>query len=144
MSLRQIWLGKSLAVAVPGVLMALIVFVLVLAAMNIMITIPAIGSPVFPGPLALLTALVIMPVMVFVVVCLVSFLQMVIANARLANLAFIVIFVAVYIVSLSLSSTGDFDFSLIFGIATVVLAGATYLVSGMLTKDRVTLSSKDQ
>jgi ABC-2 type transport system permease protein len=141
MSLRQIWLGKSLAVALPGVVIATIVTLLIVMALNFTIAMPRAGGLILPGVLPLVSSLVIIPVMTFVVVALVSFLQLVMTNQRLPNLLFIIIFFAIYFSSVTGAAAG-WDFSVIYLMAIVVLAVATIILSRFLNKDRVILSSK--
>jgi ABC-2 type transport system permease protein len=141
LSLRQIWLGKSLAVALPGVVIAILVTVLTFLAMNLAIAVPKTGGFIIPSFLPLVTGLVIVPVMAFVVVSLVNFLHLVIANARLANLAFIGIFFAIYFFSVT-SLGSSWNFSLIYLVATVFLIMLATFLTRFLTKERVILSSK--
>jgi len=141
LSLRQVWLGKSLAVALPGVAIAILVSLLVFLTMNLAIAVPNVGSFIIPSVLSLVTGLVIIPAMAFVVVSLVSFLQLIMSNQRLANLAFIGIFFAVYFFSVTRLGS-SWDFSLIYSIATVFLATITLFLTRFLTKERVILSSK--
>ena len=141
LSLRQVWLGKSLAVALPGVAIAILVSLLVFLAMNLAIAVPNVGGFIIPSALSLVTGLVIIPVMAFVVVALVSFLQLIMSNQRLANLAFIGIFFAIYFLSVTRLGS-SWDFSLIYLVATVFLAVVTLFLTRFLTKERVILSSK--
>ena len=141
LSLRQIWLGKSLAVALPGVAIAILVTVLTFLAMNLAIAVPNVGSFILPSALSLVTGLVIIPIMAFVVTSLVSFLQLIMTNPRLANFAFIGIFFAIYFSTIT-ELTASWDFSLIYLVATVFLAVVTIFLTRFLTKEKVILSSK--
>ena len=145
LSLRQVWIGKSLAVALPGAAVALVVSLLMLLAMNLIIIVPAVGHPVLPTVLSLATGMVLAPLLGMLVVSLVSVLQMIMANPRIANFAFMAIFFVVYFgvysgVSARLSPSGDF--SVAYLIAILLLAAVTYFLSRFLTKERVVLSSK--
>lgn len=139
LSLRQIWLGKSLAVTLPGIAIALSVSLLVFLAMNIISIVPLTGGFIPPSILAAVTGLIIIPALVFCIVSLVSFLQLVIANARLANLAFTGFFLAIYFLTISQMT---WDFSLIYLVALALLAIVASLLSRFLDKERVVLSSK--
>jgi ABC-2 type transport system permease protein len=141
LSLRQVWLGKSLAVALPGVTIAILFSLLAFLAMNLAIAVPNVGSFIIPSALPLVTGLVIIPAMAFVVVSLVSFLQLIMTNPRLANLALIGIFFAVYFFSITRLGS-SWDLSLIYLVATVFLAVVTLFLTRFLTKERVILSSK--
>jgi ABC-type Na+ efflux pump permease subunit len=141
LSLSQVWIGKSLAITLPGVGIALLISLLAVLAMNLAIIVPAVGSFTIPNAISLVTGLIIVPVMTFFVVCIVSFLQLVMTNPRIANFVFIGIFFGVYFSTIT-ELTASFDFSLIYLIATVILAAITLLLSRFLTRERVILSSK--
>jgi ABC-2 type transport system permease protein len=141
MSLRQIWLGKSLAVALPGVLIATAFTLLVYLVMNFAIAVPHAGGFILPGVLPLVNALVIIPVLTFVLVAMVSFMQLIIANQRLPNLVFIIVFFAIYFTSATGAGAG-WDYSVIYLLSIAILVAATLIFTRFLTKDRVILSSK--
>jgi ABC-2 type transport system permease protein len=141
LSLRQIWLGKSLAVALPGVAVGLLISLLVLLAMNLMVVVPAVGSFAMPGVISLLTGLIIVPLMAFLVVSLVGFIQLIVTDPRIANFAFIVAFLAVYISTFTnLLPSGNLTIAYL--IATVFLGVLILFLSRLLTAARVVLSSK--
>lgn len=141
LSLRQIWLGKSLAVALPGVTIALLVSLLALLAMNLVIVVPTVGSFIMPSVLSLVTGLVIVPVVAFFVVSLVSFLQLIMTNPRIANFAFIGIFIGIYLAIIT-EWAASWDFSFIYLMAIVFLVVVTLFLARFLTKERIVLSSK--
>jgi ABC-2 type transport system permease protein len=141
MSLRQIWMGKSMAVALPGVVIGTIVTLLIFLAMNFAIAVPKVGGFILPGVLPLVTALVIIPAMTFVVVAVVGFMQLIMTNQRLPNLVFIIVFFAIYFTSITGAGAG-WDFSIIYLLAIAILVAAIFILSRFLTKDRVILSSK--
>ncbi len=140
-SLRQIWLGKALAVALPSVVISLLVSLLALLVLNIVVAIPTLGSPILPSALPLVAGFLIVPVTTFFVVALVSFLQLIMANPRIANFAFIVLFLGIYMSTIT-ELTKSWDFSLIYLVVTALLAAVTVFVARFLTKERVILSSK--
>lgn len=140
-SLKQIWLGKSLAVAVPSIAITFLVSLLALLAINLVVIVPAVGIIIWPDALSLITGLLIVPVMAFFVVCIVSFLQLIMTNPRIANFAFIVIFLGIYLTTIT-ELASFWDFSLIYLGTTVVLAIITLFLGHWLNKDRVVLSSK--
>ncbi len=140
-SLKQIWLGKSLAVAIPSVIITFLFSFLALVVINLVVIVPQAGVFIWPDGLSLVTGLVIVPVMAFFVVCIVSFLQLIMTNPRIANFAFIGIFLGFYFTTIT-ELTALWDFSLIYLAATVILAVTTLLLGRWLNKDRVVLSSK--
>ena len=141
LSLRQIWLGKSLAVALPGVTIALLVSLLALLAMNLVIVVPTVGSFIMPDVLSLVTGFVIVPIVAFSVVALVSFLQLIMTNPAIANFAFIGVFLGIYLAIIT-EWTASWDFSLIYLMATIFLVAVNLLLTRFLTKERIILSSK--
>ena len=142
-SLNQIWLGKALAVTVPSYVIALGVTVLAYVVMSFVAVEPRVGSFIIPDATAIVTAIVIIPVLVFLVVAIVTYLQLVISNPRIANIAFTVIFLALYFGVTALVQLGvAIDFRLIYAGMIVVLGAVTFLLSRTLTKERVLLSSK--
>ncbi|MBM4432900.1 MAG: hypothetical protein FJ025_02760 [Chloroflexi bacterium] len=140
-SLRQIWLGKSLAVTLPSVIIAILVSLLTILAMNLAIVKPLFGSFIVPSPISFVIGLVIVPVIVFLVVSLVTFLQLIWANPRIANFIFTVVFFGVYFTTIT-GATSSWNLTLIFIIVVILLAALTVFIARFLTKDRVVLSSK--
>ncbi len=142
-SLNMIWMAKALAVTLPSVIIALGVTLLGYLAMNIFLIGPHTGFFVVPGALEIVTALVIVPLLIFAVVSLVIFLQLVIANPRIANLAFTLIFLLLFFGANVITQMGlNWNFSVIYLIIIVICGVACYLLSRVLTKEKVLLSSK--
>lgn len=141
LSLRQIWLGKSLAVALPGIAITLLILLLALLVLNLVFIIPIVGSFIIPSALSFVTGLIIIPAMAFLIVLAVSFLQLIMTNPRIANFAYIAVFLGIYLVTIT-GLTASWDVSFIYLMVTVVLAVITLFLSRFLTKERVILSSK--
>jgi len=141
LSLRQIWLGKSLAVALPGVTIALVVSLLAFLVMNLVIVVPTVGSFIMPSVLSLVTGLVIVPAVAFLVVSLVSFLQLIMTNPTIAIFAFMGIFIGIYLAIIT-EWAASWDFSFIYLMAIVFLVAVTLFLARFLTKERIILSSK--
>jgi ABC-2 type transport system permease protein len=143
LTLRQIWGGKSLAVTLPSAGIGLAVAILGYIIINMTAVIPQTGGFIFPEPLAIVTALIIVPLLVLAVVSVVIYMQLVIANPRIANVAFTVIFLALFFSANILTSLGiNINFSYIYLAIAVLCGGVSYLLSRSLTKERVLLSSK--
>jgi len=143
LSLRQIWLGKSLAVALPSLLISLSVSFIAIIVLNVVVISPKVDTFIVPGTLSIVTSLIITPLVTFFVVAIVSFLQLTTANPRIANLAFTVIFVGIYIYLQTISKpTVTWYFALIYLSAMLVLVGIMALLDRILTKEKVVLSSK--
>jgi len=142
-SLTRIWMGKTLGVTLPSVMIGLIVSIIGYAILNFVSVIPNTGSFIFPEPLAIVTAIIIVPILVFTIVSLVLYLQLVISNPRIANLVFFAIFFGLLVGLINLSSSGEApNFSLIYLIVAAICAALSYIFSRSLTKEKVILSSK--
>jgi len=140
-SLRQVWLGKSLAVALPSIVITLLALLIVVIVVNQVFVVPTIGVFLVPSMLSLVAALLIIPVMTFFVVCIASFLQLIMANPRIANFAFMAIFLGIYFATIT-ELVASWDFSLIYLIVTILLAAVTLVLGRFLSKEKVVLSSK--
>jgi ABC-type Na+ efflux pump permease subunit len=142
-SLNKIWMGKSLAVTFPSVLIALGVTLLGYIVMNTWLIVPRTGVFIVPGAMEIVNALVIVPCLIFTVVSLVLYLQLVISNPRIANLAFTGIFLLLFFGANIITQLGlDWNFSIIYLIVIAICGGLSFLLSRSLTKERVMLSSK--
>jgi len=142
-SLKKIWIAKSLAVTLPSVLIALAVSIVGYIAINIMRVVPLAGGFIVPDPAAIISAFILVPVLILAVVLIVVYLQLILPNPRIANLAFTGIFLLLFFGATALTSMGlNVDFSLIYlGLIAVFLVIA-YFLSPSLTRERVLLSSK--
>jgi ABC-2 type transport system permease protein len=140
-SLRQVWIGKSLAVALPTVIVTWLVLLVAIAVLNLAVIVPKTGSFVLPGALPLVTGLLVVPLLTFEVVALVSLLQLIVSNPRVANFAFVAVFFAFYFATVT-GVSGSWDFSLIYTTAIAVLAVSIIILGRFFTRERVVLSSK--
>ncbi len=142
-TLKQLWIGKTLAVTVPSVLVALGVSVISYVAMNFILVIPRTGSFIFPDALSVVTAVIIVPLLTFAIVSLVIYLQLVMTNPRIANLAFTAIFLVLLFGANFMTSVGiSLDYSIIYIALAAVIGGVAYLLARTMTKEKVILSSK--
>ncbi len=144
LSLKQIWLGKTLAVALPSVIIGLGVAILGYVIINVTRVVPATGNFITPDVLAVVSALILVPLLIFAVVSIVIYLQLVISNPRIANLAFTAIFLILFFGVNVLTSLGiNVNFSLVYLGVIILCGGLSFLLSPSLSKERVLLSSKD-
>lgn len=141
LSLRQIWVGKSLAITLPSIGATLVISLLVLVLLNRIFVVPAVGSPVIPDVLSVVSGLLIVPVIAFLVAMIVTLLQLVMSNPRIANFAFIALFMAVFFAT-TLRLAPSWNFSLTYVVVAVFLTMVNLLLARFLTKERVVLSSK--
>ncbi len=141
LSLRQIWIAKSLAVTVPSAVIGIVISLVMVTVINFIAFVPKVGF-IFPDPSSLATGIILVPAVSFFVVNIVTCLQLIMTNPRLASLIFTVLFLAVFFSTL-LSQFGlKIDFIVIYLILIAVLLGINYLMSRFLTKERIVLSSK--
>lgn len=140
LSLRQVWIAKSLAVTLPSVIIGVGVSVLLMVVLNIWVFIPVVGV-IVPGYSSLIAGIILIPVLTFFVVGIVTFLQLIMTNPRLASLAFSAIFIGIYISTIT-EVTRNLDFSLIYLVIIVLLAAVNVFLSRFLTKEKIILSSK--
>jgi ABC-2 type transport system permease protein len=143
-SIKQIWMGKSLAVTLPstgiGIGMAIISYLV----LDIGFVMPKTGSFISPGIVPIVSALIIIPILLFTIVAIVTYIQLTITNPRIGNFVFSGVFIILLIVGETLLGMGlSTNFlALIYLILILVCTGIVYLLSFSLTKERVLLSSK--
>ncbi len=143
-SLKQIWMGKALGVTLPSVVIALVAFVVAFLVLTFWKVLPATGSIIFPEALPLITALILTPLLIFAMVALVIYVQLVIANPRIANFVFTGFFVITFFSGTLLSGQSDkINFSLIYAGIIIICAGLALILSRSLTRERVLLSNKN-
>jgi ABC-2 type transport system permease protein len=140
-SLRQVWFGKNLAVALPSMLVTLLILVAANITLNFALIVPRTGTFILPSLAPVLTILLILPFVILAVVSLVSVMQLTMSNPRLANFAFILVFFAFYGLTVANASI-SWNFSFIYLITLAVLAAANVVAGRFLTKERVVLTSK--
>jgi ABC-2 type transport system permease protein len=142
-SLKQIWLGKSLAVTLPSIAVGIGAAIISYIIINIVAAIPRTGSFIVPDPFATVTALIIVPVLIFAIVALVIHFQLVISNPRIPNLVFTGIFLLLLFGVNLLTGLGiPINVGLIFLGVAAVCGLTAFFVSRSLTKEKVILSSK--
>ena len=140
-SLRQVWMGKTLAVALPSVIVTSLILIVAVIALNVTVIVPRTGSFVLPGLVPLVTGFVTVPLLTYAVVATISLLQLIVTNPRIANFAFIAIFFSFYFMTVS-GISASWDFSLIYVAATALMGAVNLILSRLLTRERVVLSSK--
>ncbi len=137
-TLRQIWLGKTLAATVPSYLSGVLAAVLVVASQSV-----ATGSLRLPGAIIIAHVFIVVPSLVAPFIGLVGFGQLLLGmrENRLLNLIlFIPVFAALYASGYALG--GRLTISWVYPAAifagSVVLMGITFLLSRYLSKERIT------
>jgi ABC-2 type transport system permease protein len=143
-SVKQIWMGKTLAVTMPSLIVGIAIAILSYLVITIGFVMPKTGSFIFPDALAIVSAFIIVPLLVFVIVSIVTYIQLVITNPRIANFVFSGIFL---LLLFGVNALGALRISisylpLIFLGVTIIGSGASYILSRSLTKEKIVLSSK--
>jgi len=140
LSLRQVWMAKSLAVTIPSVTIGVGISIVLIIVLNVLVFIPAVGV-IIPGISSLVGGIILIPVLTFFVVSIVTFLQLIMTNPRLASLAFSAIFIGIYLSTIT-EVTRNWDFSLIYLVIITLLIVINIFLSRFLTKEKIILSSK--
>jgi ABC-2 type transport system permease protein len=143
LSLRQVWLGKSLAVFLPSVVLGLVCTLGITGAMMYVIASKS-GYWILPGIAPMIATMIMIPVIVFLISTIAVILQLLIVNIRLVNIVFIAVIFGVgfslsNFLSIASSSWGIIYVSLA---VAAVLALLVYYLSRLLTKEKIILSSK--
>jgi ABC-2 type transport system permease protein len=143
LTLREMWLGKTLGVTVPSVIIALIIAIVSYLAFDYFLVVPRVGTFIWPSVTAILTALVLVPLLIFSIAALVIYLQLVLTNPRIANLAFTAIFLALLLGGNAVASLGvSLNYPLVYAAVAAITGLVAFLLSRSLTRERVILSSK--
>ena len=143
-SMNQIWIGKSLAVTLPSIVIGISMSILGYLIVNFGFVIPHTHRFIFPDALAIVSALIIVPILVFVIVSIVTYIQLVISNPRIANLVFTGIFLLlVFGVNIMGGMGISISYFPLMYLGVIVLcAVVSFILSRSLTKEKVLLSSK--
>jgi ABC-2 type transport system permease protein len=143
-SIRQIWVGKSLAVTLPSIAVGIVVSIIAYFFINFAFVIPKTGFFIVPDWQAIVSVFILVPILIFSIVLVVINIQLIISNPRIANLVFTVIFI---ILIFGVNALGALGISINFfpliylGVIAICLLTALIL-SRFLTTEKVLLSSK--
>ena len=143
-SIKQIWMGKTLAVTLPSIGIGIGMAIISYLVLDIGFVVPKTGSFILPSLISILSAVIIVPVLLFVIVAIVTYIQLTITNPRVGNFVFSGVFILLLIGGEALLGLGLSTnyLALIYLAMILVCAGIIYLLSFSLTKERVLLSSK--
>jgi ABC-2 type transport system permease protein len=141
LSLREVWIAKTLAVTIPSAVIGIVMSIIMVIVVNMIAFVPNVGF-IIPSPISLVTGIILVPVVTFFVVGIVTCLQLIMTNPRLASLVFSVLFLAVFFSTTISQAALKLDFSLIYLIVIVVLLGINAYLARFLSKERIVLSSK--
>lgn len=140
---EPLWWGKTLGVFVPAYVINLIITLLLVAAFNLWMIVPAGGQMIIPWA-TLTTSLVTLPLMLLALVFLLMFLAFIISNSQIISIAAILLMVGMTQI---LSRTGiefnSWNFAWLHLGAGIVIALITaFLGRSYATKERIVLSAK--
>jgi ABC-2 type transport system permease protein len=143
-SIRQIWVGKSLAITLPSLAIGLAISIIVYVIINIGFVVPKAHLFVVPSALAIVSVFILIPLSLFSVVMIVTEIQLTITNPRIASLVFTGIFI---LLIFSINALGGLGLSvgyyaLIYVGVIVLCALIALILARSLTKEKVLLSSK--
>jgi len=147
-SVKRVWLGKSLGAGLSGTLIGLGMAVLAYCIIAFAEVYPQIHVAVAPSGLAFLSGLILVPIVVFLVSLAVSYIQLVATNPRMGNLVYGLLLVLVwgvlFLASYYLPLAGvSIDYYPLIFLGLILLLGAlAYGLSRRLSKEKVVLSSK--
>jgi ABC-2 type transport system permease protein len=143
-SIRQIWIGKSLGMAIVSVILGLGLSVLVFLGMSFGLVIPQTGVFVVPDILPIITAIIIAPALVFGVMLLGTYFQLVVSNPRTAAIVYVFVVVAVVFgMLIATLKVTNFNYYPFIYLGLIAIIGAVLcLISHSLTTEKVVLSSK--
>jgi hypothetical protein len=110
---------------------------------NFLLVIPYTHGFIVPDLWVILTDLVLVPILMFFVVALVIYFQLIVSNPRVANLVFTAVFLLLFFGSNVITEEGlVVNYSLIYAGLIALCGVLTYILSFSLTKEKVILSSK--
>jgi ABC-type Na+ efflux pump permease subunit len=143
-SIQQIWMGKSLAVTLPSIAVGLSVSILVYIVMNLGFVIPKTHNFISPDVIAIVSAIIVVPILIFSIVAVVTNVQLIISNPRIANFVFTGIFILLIFGINALGGLGvSISFFPLIYLGVIIICGlASFILSRSLTKEKVLLSSK--
>jgi ABC-type Na+ efflux pump permease subunit len=147
-SVRTVWLGKSLGAATVGVIFGLTLSIFAYLVISLGEVLPRTHRFIAPEGLAFLSGLVLVPIIIFLVAALLAYVQLIVTNARTANLAMVATLLVVWgvlffaSIYLPLKGVSISYYPLIFVGLILLLTGGCLLCSRALSKERVVLSSK--
>jgi ABC-2 type transport system permease protein len=142
---RQLWIGKSLAIFIPGYLMTIVSTMAVILSINLSVILPASGSFVFPLPL-FLVSLIWNPMLLLATLMFIILFSLA-GNPDIAIApSFIVGFGLMMGIPIGMVLGGinivSWDFSLWYLAGTAVFWIIVIILTRFLTKENMVLSSK--
>jgi ABC-2 type transport system permease protein len=143
-SIKQIWMGKTLAVTLPSVGIGIGISIVSYLVLDLGFVMHYTHSFLYPGIIPVISALIIMPSLLFVIVAIVTYIQLTITNPRIGNFVFSGVFILLMIggETLLAENISTNYLALVYLGVIAICAVIAYILSFSLTKERVLLSSK--
>jgi len=147
LSPKEIWIGKSLAVFLPGLAVSIISTLIVLVTVNFTAIIPATGNFVLRVPI-IITGFITNPLLFFCLVLFIILFSMA-SNPDVAiTPSFLVGFGLMMGIPLGIATgvinLASWSFSLWYAAGVLIVLVAVFFFSYMLTKENIVLSSRGE
>jgi len=145
LSPKEIWLGKSLAIFIPGYIISIISTMIVLLVINLTVIVPATGNFLFPLPLFLLSLilnpLLLLGLLLFIILfSLANNPDIAIAPSFLVGFGLMIgIPLGMALGAIKLAS---WSFSLWYLAGVIIVWIVIFFLTRLLTKENIVLSSK--
>ena len=142
---KEIWLGKSLAIFIPGYVISIISTMIVLLVVNLSVIVPATGNFLFPLPLFLvsliLNPLLLLGLLLFIILfSLANNPDIAIAPSFLVGFGLMMgIPLGIALGTINLAS---WSFSLWYLVGVIIVWIVVSFLTRLLTKEKIVLSSK--
>ncbi|MCX6013245.1 MAG: hypothetical protein NTV30_07540 [Chloroflexi bacterium] len=143
LEMKHVWIGKSLAIFIPCMVLGLLFAVGTISVINIFYIEPVLGYWIIPQTASLVSVFVAVPLIIFAFSSILVILQLLITNIRAISAISMIIVVGIFTgLSYSASITQSWlSMYVTLGVA-VVLGLLTILLSTRLSRERIVLSSK--
>jgi ABC-type Na+ efflux pump permease subunit len=142
-SLKQFWFGKTISLFIYSLVLGAFGTIGAICISNILIISPAVGHWVIPDTI-LFVSLAEIPIIVFLLSSIFTLLQLLFTNVRLVISAFGAIAGGSLFILLNVRALASWTTIYVSFTIVIILALVICILSKLLTKERVVLSSKGQ
>ena len=142
---KEIWLGKSLAIFIPGYVISIISTMIVLLVVNLSVIVPATGNFLLPLPL-FLVSLILNPLLLLGLLLFIILFSLAnnpdIAFAPSFLVGFGLMMGIPFGMALGAINLASWSFSLWYLVGVIIVWIAIFILTRLLTKENIVLSSK--
>ncbi|MCJ7471255.1 MAG: hypothetical protein MUP02_00385 [Actinobacteria bacterium] len=142
---KEIWLGKSLAIFIPGYIISIISTMIVLLTVNLSVIVPATGNFLLPLPL-FLTSLIFDPLLLFGLLLFIILISLAYNPDIAITPSFLLGFGLMMGVPLGMAvgaiNLASWSFSLWYLMGVIIVWIIVLLLTRLLTKEKIILSAK--